>query len=322
MAVLRLLGMIRAVCREKMGIAPGQQFRRESASVSQGATASAGDEDYAVAADMTIKLTDGAVRFDVPLPNSVLTVETPAGAVRSEGLASFSAAVKADSGRLSVEARSGNITFQPASGGSPMPVEPGRQFEAISVAPARAAGSGEWVSIFNGVNLDGWQAPDNPGAWSVRDGVLTGSGSRTHLFYTGKRCSDCEFKADVRLSPGGNSGILFRTVFASGVPRGYEAQIAGSDESGRTGSLYGFTNQQRTLVLDGQSFRLSCHSQGQSNCSEGQRRNDDRFHGSTQYVRFRVLCASVMDAGNFRRIPKRDATRHGGRHVGRGPTYW
>ena len=87
-----------------------------------------------------------------------------------------------------------------------------------------AAGEG-WVRMFDGKSLAGWKAAERPENWSVEDGVIVGRGERSHLFYMTRQCRDCEFKADVKINDGGNSGMYFRVGFEPGWPKGYEAQV-------------------------------------------------------------------------------------------------
>jgi hypothetical protein len=97
----------------------------------------------------------------------------------------------------------------------------------------------EWKTIFDGKTLNGWKANENAASWTVRDGAIVGDGERSHLFYMGEQCEDCEFKTEIKISPGGNSGMYFRTKFELGSPAGYEAQINNSHtDPRRTGSLY------------------------------------------------------------------------------------
>jgi hypothetical protein len=56
-----------------------------------------------------------------------------------------------------------------------------------------------------------------------------------------EECGNCEFKADVKISDKGNSGMYFRAAFGPGWPKGYEAQVnATHSDPVRTGSLYNF----------------------------------------------------------------------------------
>ena len=85
-----------------------------------------------------------------------------------------------------------------------------------------AAGKDGWVSMFDGKTLNGWKASQNPEAWSVRDGAITGDGDVSHLFWMVQECENCEFKAEVKINHGGNSGMYFRTAFGPGFPKGYD----------------------------------------------------------------------------------------------------
>jgi 3-keto-disaccharide hydrolase len=106
-----------------------------------------------------------------------------------------------------------------------------------------------WISMFDGQTLANWKANDNPQSWNVKDGAIVGDGEKSHLFWMTGQCKDCEFKADVKISDGGNSGMYFRTAFGPGFPKGYEAQVNSThSDPVRTGSLYGFVKVYDRLV--------------------------------------------------------------------------
>src|ERR1700683_2166890 len=78
----------------------------------------------------------------------------------------------------------------------------------LAVACAWAADDGTgWIAMFDGKTLDGWKAGDNPESWSVKDGKIVGDGERSHLFYMLHEYQNCEFKAEVKINHGGNSGM-------------------------------------------------------------------------------------------------------------------
>lgn len=85
----------------------------------------------------------------------------------------------------------------------------------------------QWVSLFNGQNLDGWFVRGKA-KWDVEDGVLVGRGGMGHI-YADPVLTDLEVKGKFRISEGGNSGLYFRCNppedNPDGFPRGYEAQI-------------------------------------------------------------------------------------------------
>jgi hypothetical protein len=113
----------------------------------------------------------------------------------------------------------------------------------------------DWKPMFDGSTLEGWKANENPETWTVKDGAITGNGQNSHLFWMTEKCVNCEFKAEVKIGKGGNSGMYFRTAFAPGYPKGYEAEINVSfpstqPVSARTGSVYGFAHIFESPVPD------------------------------------------------------------------------
>ena len=116
-------------------------------------------------------------------------------------------------------------------------------------ASASPAGGG-WITMFDGRSLEGWKAAERPANWSVEDGMIVGRGERSHLFFMTERCRDCEFKAEVKINDGGNSGMYFRVGFEPGWPKGYEAQVNSTHtDPRRTGSLWDIDDIKEQLVL-------------------------------------------------------------------------
>jgi hypothetical protein len=123
---------------------------------------------------------------------------------------------------------------------------------ALSLCAAnKKPNKSDWQPMFDGATLEGWKANDHPESWTVKDGVIRGDGPASHLFYMREQCVNCEFKAEVRLNHGGNSGMYFRTAFGPGFPKGYEAQVDNTHRDPvRTGSLYNFVKVLEQLVPD------------------------------------------------------------------------
>jgi len=107
-------------------------------------------------------------------------------------------------------------------------------------APAAedAAAEPEWISFFNGENLDGWTVR-GAATWEVIDGVLTGEspGGQGHI-YAAPELTDLEVKGMFRITDtggGANSGLYFRANppedNPDGYPRGYEAQICHNQDA-------------------------------------------------------------------------------------------
>ncbi|MDD2306340.1 MAG: DUF1080 domain-containing protein [Prolixibacteraceae bacterium] len=128
----------------------------------------------------------------------------------------------------------------------------------------------EWTELFNGKDLTGWIANENPGSFKVENGVLVAEGPISHLFYTGDFhrgiFRNFELKAMVKTEPSSNSGIMFHTQEQSHGPllRGYEVQINNTyerpgdfHELKKTGSLYGIRNVYYPTVKDNEWFELS-----------------------------------------------------------------
>ncbi len=107
---------------------------------------------------------------------------------------------------------------------------------------AALAADDDWVSIFNGKDLTGFEG--DPKLWSVKDGVLTGSTAGNKLKYnkfllwTGK-VDNFELKCKFRME-GGNSGIQYRSKHLKDkgewVVGGYQADMAVGNNF--TGILY------------------------------------------------------------------------------------
>ena len=126
--------------------------------------------------------------------------------------------------------------------------------------------AGKWERIFDGKTLNfgsDWETTDNATAtrahWTVQpEGILQGYWPKgkpgpgsSHLYYIKKAYRNFEYRAEVRLNPGGNSGMYFRcpkekNLIAKGDkaqwrnwPDGDEAQVkVGPGDSKKTGTLY------------------------------------------------------------------------------------
>src|SRR3712207_3216267 len=97
--------------------------------------------------------------------------------------------------------------------------------------------AGQWIKMFNGKNLEGWQALQHPGFWTVKDATIVGRPTAvvgdgwvpSLLFYTKQQFRDGEFKADIKLNAGGISSMYFR----SGLPPVFApAYIAQANNTG------------------------------------------------------------------------------------------
>jgi hypothetical protein len=119
----------------------------------------------------------------------------------------------------------------------------------------------EWVSLFNGKNLDGWKVGNNAATFRIEDGMIVANGPVAHLFYDGDakdhNFKNFEFKADVMTTPGSNSGIYFHSVYQerSWPKKGYEVQVNNSHTDWRrSGSLYGIQDVRDVFIKDNEWF--------------------------------------------------------------------
>ena len=109
-----------------------------------------------------------------------------------------------------------------------------------------------WITLFNGKDLSGWKISEN-GQFEVKDGVLVVKGPRAHLFTKRDDFKNFHFKADVKTTPGSNSGIYFHTEFQDeGWPaKGHEAQVNVTHRDPvKTGSLYNVVKKLETKAKD------------------------------------------------------------------------
>ena len=121
-----------------------------------------------------------------------------------------------------------------------------------------------WVSLFDGVSLNGWKVGENASTFSVDSGIIIVHGKTAHLFYDGKfknhNFKNFEFKADVKTMPGANSGIYFHTQFQQGSwpEKSYEVQVNNSHTDWRrSGSLYGIMDVKEQYIKDNEWFTES-----------------------------------------------------------------
>jgi hypothetical protein len=141
----------------------------------------------------------------------------------------------------------------------------------LCAAPTMAEGQDGWVTILDARSFQDWKVAPNrasarveetatekrvvagdsrrDGKWTFTDGVLHGEGGVSHIFSPRGDYENFSYRAEIRISDGGNSGQYFRTAFGNGFPSGYEAQINSSHtDPVRTGSLYGFQKVLEQLV--------------------------------------------------------------------------
>jgi len=108
----------------------------------------------------------------------------------------------------------------------------------------------EWVALFDGKTMDGWEKVGNKDSvWEVIDGAIVGTGPASMLVSTTGPYKNFRYRAEVKINDKGNSGLYFRTTRKPGFADGYEAQIDSTHRDPiRTGSLYGMCHVYKPLV--------------------------------------------------------------------------
>jgi hypothetical protein len=160
---------------------------------------------------------------------------------------------------------------------NPQPTRRSLIAAAIAAPLAVAAPNQDWIDLFDGKSLTGWQPSENKASWRVVDGTLAADGPRSHLFYTGPvRGADFKnFEIEVELTtkPECNSGVYFHTQYQeTGFPeKGFEIQVnntahgdGGYLERKKTASLYGIRNMYKQLVPDNKPFKMIATVRGKN----------------------------------------------------------
>lgn len=129
----------------------------------------------------------------------------------------------------------------------------------------------DWRPLFNGKDLTGWRANNDPDSFSVKDGVLRVQASgptSAHLFYVGdlkdglEAFKDFELEATVRAELNSNGGIFVHTDenirdAQKHLAKGYEVQLNSSaKEKRKTGSLYAIVDLDSSPVDETKWFTV------------------------------------------------------------------
>ena len=135
-----------------------------------------------------------------------------------------------------------------------------------------------WFPLFNGKDLSGWKANSDPGAFTVKDGILTAHAThetnRGHLFFVGDddeldHFKDFELIIEARGEESSNSGVFFHTDMETRdgklhLKNGYEIQLNSTKkEKRKTGSLYAVQDLAESPVDDTQWFTIRIRVEGQ-----------------------------------------------------------
>ncbi len=127
----------------------------------------------------------------------------------------------------------------------------------------------QWLALFDGRSLDGWQAAEHRETWQVKDGCLVARGDRSDLCYLGSvghhEFRNFELEAEVRTEPAAGCGIVFHTPCQSTglIHSGYEVQVSNAplgtsagQLASRTGSLLDVRHIWKPCVTNDEWFRI------------------------------------------------------------------
>lgn len=134
-------------------------------------------------------------------------------------------------------------------------------FAGCGPATGGDPGGADFVAIFDGQSLDGWEG--DPTYWRVEDGSIVGEviastllDRNSWLIWRGGTVRDFELRLEYRISAQGNSGIGYRTEEVAERPyalRGYQADLDGRNRY--TGMNYEELKR-TTLAAQGEKVRV------------------------------------------------------------------
>lgn len=133
------------------------------------------------------------------------------------------------------------------------------------------AGSGDWKSLFNGKNLDGWKIHGTE-KWYVEDGLLvceSGPDEAYGYLSTEKFYDDFELEVEFLQEADGNSGVFFRSTFEGTRVSGWQVEVAppnhdtgGIYESYGRGWLVQIPDEKENILKMGEWNTLKIHAVG------------------------------------------------------------
>ncbi len=109
-----------------------------------------------------------------------------------------------------------------------------RVLQLKRLAPGAAIG---WIPLFDGGSLGGWTTPDKATWTPLPDGSIRASGSKGHLF-SPLTYTNLMLKAQVKLAPRANGGLVVRAARKTFPSRGYEVDANAHFNRFFTGTLW------------------------------------------------------------------------------------
>lgn len=104
----------------------------------------------------------------------------------------------------------------------------------------------DWVTLFDGKNLDGWKASRDNTQFTIAEGAIIGTSSgQTHFLHTAETYGDFELEMEVKLHDTDlNSGVQIRTALARNNAKGqsresiHGPQVDIGKSPGRSGHIF------------------------------------------------------------------------------------
>jgi type 1 glutamine amidotransferase len=199
------------------------------------------------------------------------------------------------------------------SHGTPLYFRNLRIREVMSGEVRRLTAQPAWRPLLNGKDLTGWSCPE--GSWTVEDGALTMKGGG--YIWTTEPFGDFRLDFEFKISPGGNSGVFFRTGdLRDPVQTGIELQVLdshGKSEPGKQdcGAIYDCLAPSRNAAKPAGEWNhvvLTCKGNRIEACMNGEPIIDMDLDRWTEANR------NPDGTGNKFRTPYRDMPRKG--HIG------
>lgn len=148
---------------------------------------------------------------------------------------------------------------------------------ALCLLPASLVRGDEWRTLFNGKDLTGWRANNDPESFKVVDGVLrvqAAGKTSAHLFVVKEpggeieKFKDFELEVEAKAEPNSNGGVFVHTDMRTRdkqlhLAKGYEVQLNSSaKEKRKTGSLYAIVDFDKSPLDETQWFRVNVRVEG------------------------------------------------------------
>lgn len=122
---------------------------------------------------------------------------------------------------------------------------------ASLLAPGLLHAATDWIELFNGKNLDGWEQRNGLAKYGAREGCIVGTSapnSPNSFLCTKKTYGDFELEFEVRVDKELNSGVQIRSEsrpdYQNGRVHGYQVEIA---VGGFSGGIYDESRRNRFL---------------------------------------------------------------------------